>query len=840
MRFITTLTFILFSLFLTAQNGWRVFEYPDAMPGSSIRDMSATGDSLIIATNQGLVIQTPNDRKYIDTTDGLKHNDVYEVCVKRSGEIILTYDYLDSIYIIKPNGQQISLPYKNKCPSSFAFFTVDDFDNVYVNCRDGGVYLLKETGLELIFSESRIYSSSSGPDNAIWGIEDNKLYKFKNGQHDDIIGVNDGSTSEIRRIAANENRVVYTNDKGELYSYIPNSGFEFIRDGFSIFSDIFIDSKDRVWYIKVGTTQNPTEPKLTYFDIDKPSIEQSISKYQMDEDYHYNEPMFEWRNQIVRGLGGGYMMANLDSEFETIKKYDLGDFSVPVLPDGTIGTKSRNEQGNQHFYKNGGLAYSLHLAAKGTNTSNQQELVTGGFSSEIRQRFDSTVFKSGAFQNDSNSKRNFITWKVTRSQIEDHIQNNNSAGYETPKDIESWPAHGLVNEGESKCLAPFIDVDNNGIYEPDKGDYPQIRGDQAVYTIFNDLRKSNQRPIEPIGLECHLMIYGYDSVNNAALSNTYFISYTIVNRGNNTYEDFKTSQFINGGIGGFNDDLMGVDTVDQYIYSVNHDDFDEGQDLSKGFGPNPPATALVSLSHDYTSFTVTDGDTASKLDYPYTPQEKVNYMDGYKADRSSYYTNSFRATNASQASGTPTKFVFSGSPYLNTGWTPISDQTISNDNHLHYNAGIASSYHGTFEPGDTIYKDLAFTVAENSSTGLYHELNDLDNQVSQIKQWFAQKQFDKWSRGCIAYNSVPDRDLTENSSFKLYPNPAENYVRIEFTDELNSSNQIEIFNTLGAMVRSQKVSGKRANIQLDNMPAGIYLVRVSGSDINETKRLIVN
>ncbi|KAB1061810.1 T9SS type A sorting domain-containing protein [Salibacter halophilus] len=839
MRFIIILTFILSSVILTAQNGWRVFEYPDEMPGDIVRDFSICGDSLLIATNQGFIIQTPNNREFYDTADGLKQNYINQICAKRDGDIALIYNSLDSIYILKPNGDQIGVAFKNKCLSNYAYFSLDDRDNIYVNCKNG-VYLLNEDGLELVFNEGNLYSYSSGPDDAIWGFEDKKLYKYKNGEQDVIIGVNDGSTSKIRRIAVNKNRVVYTNDKGELHSYTPNNGFEYIRDGFSIISNIFLDSKDRVWYIKFGTSQNPAEPKLTFFDIKNPSTEQSISKYQMDLDYYHNESMFEWRNQIVRSIRGGYMMANLDSEFETIKKYDLGDFSVPVLPDGTIGTMSRNEQGNQHFYKNGGLPYNLSIAAKGTNTANQQELVSGGFGSEVRLRLDSTNFKSGAFQNDSNSKRNFITWKVTRAQIEDHIQNHNSAGYETPTDIESWPAHGLVNEGESQCLAPFIDVDNNGIYEPDKGDYPQIRGDQAVYTIFNDLRKSNQRPIDPVGLECHLMIYGYDSVNNAALSNTYFISYTIVNIGNNTYEDFKTSQFIDGGIGGFNDDLMGVDTVDQYIYSVNHDDFDEGQDFSDGFGQNPPATALVSLSHDYTSFTVTDGDTASKLSYPYNPQEKANYMDGYKANRSSYFTNSFRATNASQASGVPTKFVFSGSPYLSNGWTPISDVTISNENHLRHNAGIASSYHGTFKPGDTIYKDFAFTVAENSSTGLYHEMNDLDNQVQTIKQWFTQKQFESWKRGCIAYNSVPDRDLTENSSFKLYPNPAENYVKVEFSVDQKSTSRVEVFNTLGAMVRSQKVSDNREIIQLDNMPAGIYLIRVSGSEVNETKRLIVN
>ncbi len=36
-------------------------------------------------------------------------------------------------------------------------------------------------------------------------------------------------------------------------------------------------------------------------------------------------------------------------------------------------------------------------------------------------------------------------------------------------------------------LAPFIDVDNDGIYNPNQGHYPDLKGDQAIWMVFNDM-----------------------------------------------------------------------------------------------------------------------------------------------------------------------------------------------------------------------------------------------------------------------------------------------------------------------------------------------------------------
>ncbi|MGB1040286.1 MAG: hypothetical protein ACPGVD_05395, partial [Flavobacteriales bacterium] len=74
--------------------------------------------------------------------------------------------------------------------------------------------------------------------------------------------------------------------------------------------------------------------------------------------------------------------------------------------------------------------------------------------------------------------------------------------YTIPKSIKEWPAHG--NSNQDRYIAPFFDSDNDGTYDPEKGDYPhyhfeedeeyncrstrdiRLFGDKTIWWIFND------------------------------------------------------------------------------------------------------------------------------------------------------------------------------------------------------------------------------------------------------------------------------------------------------------------------------------------------------------------
>jgi hypothetical protein len=76
-------------------------------------------------------------------------------------------------------------------------------------------------------------------------------------------------------------------------------------------------------------------------------------------------------------------------------------------------------------------------------------------------------------------------WKINKSTIDSF-----RLGLFTnvPAIINEWPAKGNPNLGfpVNRDMAPFIDVNKDYSYNPLDGDYPLIKGDQALWWIVND------------------------------------------------------------------------------------------------------------------------------------------------------------------------------------------------------------------------------------------------------------------------------------------------------------------------------------------------------------------
>ncbi|MBL4752711.1 MAG: hypothetical protein JKY52_03795, partial [Flavobacteriales bacterium] len=92
-------------------------------------------------------------------------------------------------------------------------------------------------------------------------------------------------------------------------------------------------------------------------------------------------------------------------------------------------------------------------------------------------------------------------WKVEKSDIESHMINWTESGYVIPQSLIDWPGNGDVSKGQAKLLAPFFDRVGDDVYDPADGDYPLIRGDQAIYFIYNDDRKVHLNGGEKLKIE---------------------------------------------------------------------------------------------------------------------------------------------------------------------------------------------------------------------------------------------------------------------------------------------------------------------------------------------------
>jgi hypothetical protein len=196
-------------------------------------------------------------------------------------------------------------------------------------------------------------------------------------------------------------------------------------------------------------------------------------------------------------------------------------------------------------------------------------------------------------------------WKISRLEIEQHKFWCNFPNYQAIDAIENWPAHGDTSLGQSFYLAPFIDKNNNGLYEPEHGDYPAIKGDEAVYMIFNDVINSHwETEGNPMGIEVHQMSWAYACPYDSAFNNTFFTRYTIHNRSSEPYHDVLAGIWTDFDIGNALDDFVGCDTNRSYFFAYNNKPTDGGLQGSYGAYPPMQAIKLLSQKMDYaTSYT---------------------------------------------------------------------------------------------------------------------------------------------------------------------------------------------------------------------------------------------
>ncbi|MCX6306085.1 MAG: T9SS type A sorting domain-containing protein [Bacteroidetes bacterium] len=482
---------------------------------------------------------------------------------------------------------------------------------------------------------------------------------------------------------------------------------------------------------------------------------------------------------------------------------------------------------------------------------------------------------------------NYI-WNLKKSDIDYHRAHFTDAGYTPIHDILTWPGNGKTSLGQAPQLAPYIDENENSIYDPLNGDYPAIRGDQALFFIFNDDRGQHyESQGAKLRVEIHGMAYAYDMPEDSALKNTVFLYYRLYNRSQTTYDSTLLGIFSDIDLGYANDDYVGCDVERSMYFGYNGMPID-GTGQSNAYGENPPTQSVTLLAGPYM-----DADGIDNPRYDLNGNQLcdfsvngLNFGDSV-ADNERFGLQRFLYINNSNSgvpsymqdpnyapeyyqllcgkwkngttmvyggNGSPTaggygpecRFMFPGeSDTLNWGvgcappngpvnWT---EETAKNNPGDRRGLGVTGPV--TFKPGDIQEVDLAFSWARDYTS---------DNPLGSLAK--LRLITDKINKA-FASNRLPDGTLINGFSDQhkpcdllatVYPNPSRDQLTIKSVNEFLPANTvIDLVTTQGSCVQSIVTTNRTKLVHLDisQIPPGVYFIRIKTGEGQVVKKAVV-
>ena len=445
-------------------------------------------------------------------------------------------------------------------------------------------------------------------------------------------------------------------------------------------------------------------------------------------------------------------------------------------------------------------------------------------------------------------------WKVTKEQIDFHLANYQNNGYVANKAILDWPTHGIILDGEPNFIAPYFDRNNDLLYDPYDGDYPIIKGDEAIFFLYND----GGSPLisNPMRSEIHGLVYAF-SCGDSAMANTIFVDYKIINRSQNTYDNTHLGMWTDFDNGNPSDDYLQTDVERNLQFCLNGDDFDEDNGGKIGYKNHPPSQGVLLLKGPKKD---TDGIDNS---YGVNPNESINgkgFGDGiidneyWGMQYSILYSASSFALNQdlvnynllqnNDLSGTPLlnlnghdhKYIFpndSDPLYFSTHGTSYSPWTeASIGNSPRDISALTSTGPVTFAPNDTIELTYAFVFGRDYvNTGAQAGVDNMLERVDSIQSYYDQGLL----APCGFPSSINDKK-TKTQSFVVYPNPTKDVLNIQ--QEIGSELQISIFDVTGKLLLTTHSSEKQVQINTNNLPNGLYVISIQ-SPIGKSSQMFI-
>ena len=509
------------------------------------------------------------------------------------------------------------------------------------------------------------------------------------------------------------------------------------------------------------------------------------------------------RTSVRHTTSGSLWWSGGDGQF-IVDDSNLSSSPVPAMFVGGLWVGSLDDAGNLK------IATSLYGMNSGRTDWWSGPLADGGQpSSENCSNFDKV-------------------WEITKTDIQafrEDFEDNGILDDDIPSSIRSWPgrdnpmsleANGF-NLPIGRKLAPFVDQNNDGVYNPQDGDYPFTKDAvSANWWIINDNgnihRESNG---DPLKIEVSFLAYHFPTATGESTRVYYDLELT--NRANEPQNELYAGLWMDPDMGCHMDDYVGCLPDENLAFLYNGDQID-GDDNNACSGlptfdidiPFVGVKILEGLTDDNNDLGMSSFMyfPSAYLSHPganglTNPQEFYNFLKGIWKDG----TPLTFGGDGYDPGGTPTKFAYPDPPNLDGGWSMCQESTTPQDFRMMMNSGPVR-----MEPEQV--KKFSFVTIVTGAVD--HPCPDLSTLIT---------------AGAVAqqiYDSGPTsvKNQIEKTAVYVSPNPASDFININVSETEN-------IDYLKLITADGKIVFEKGNIQsnglrLDraNYPSGIYFLQV--------------
>jgi hypothetical protein len=439
-------------------------------------------------------------------------------------------------------------------------------------------------------------------------------------------------------------------------------------------------------------------------------------------------------------------------------------------------------------------------------------------------------------------------WVANSTDIDAHKADWNDNGTidgPIPQSIIAWPGrgnpnfqsiHGFELPFTDQGLAPFHDKNTNGIYDPENGDYPNIKdADKGIWWVFNDAGGVHSETGSfPLKFEIQVLAYAYSS-NNDNINNATFYDYKIINRVLEQLDSTFVGLWVDPDLGCYIDDNVGCDTINNLAFIYNSDALDGESSCNDCSGVNTyceeiPLVGIKILKGVTDLVYVEPWGTSERVDRGMSSFMYLNNGGGPSGGGPSGGLEYYRQMTATWPDGTPltvggdgydptstnyTKYAFPSPPNDTEGWSLCAEGMFGNDRRIVIGSGPTR-----FDPG--VVNTLSFVVLFVEDVP--HPCPDISPLLEAAED--AQNLFDSFDP------ELSTEELGKTpANIQFQPNPMTQQAELIFNELENSVQQVTIYSIEGKLLRNyDSVFGKSLTIEKRELGQGMYFYKILTDD----------